>query len=39
MLDTDGGIVHWYGCYGELNYSEDAIEDDPYDWAPEDEAE
>ncbi|KAH8780902.1 hypothetical protein F5883DRAFT_709447 [Diaporthe sp. PMI_573] len=39
VLDTDGGIVHWYGCYGELNYSEDAIEDDPYDWAPEDEAE
>lgn len=39
LLDTERGIVHWYGCYGELKDSEGAIEDDPYDWAPEDEAE
>lgn len=39
LLDTERGIVHWYGCYGELKNSEDAIEDDPYEWAPEDEAE
>lgn len=39
LFDTERGIVHWHGCYGELKGSEGAIEDDPYDWAPEDEAE
>lgn len=29
LLDTERGIVHWYGCYGELKDSEGAIEDDP----------
>jgi hypothetical protein len=41
LLDTELGIVYWYECPSEIRYRDwpEQIEDDPYDWAPEDEAE
>ncbi|KAI4858572.1 hypothetical protein F4820DRAFT_226807 [Hypoxylon rubiginosum] len=40
VLDTKHGIIHWYECPGEIrdNAPYEPIEDDPYDWAPENEA-
>ncbi|KAI1474545.1 hypothetical protein F4774DRAFT_325125 [Daldinia eschscholtzii] len=41
LLDTKFGVGHWYECPGEVRYepSREPIEDDPYDYAPEKEAE
>ncbi|KAH7323621.1 hypothetical protein BKA65DRAFT_540257 [Rhexocercosporidium sp. MPI-PUGE-AT-0058] len=41
VLDTELGIVHWAECPDEIRYnpSRDGVEDDPYDYAPENEAE
>jgi hypothetical protein len=41
LLDTELGIIHWPECVGEIRYnpSRELIEDDPYIYAPEDEAE
>ena len=47
VLDTELGIVHWYECPGEIKcpFENDPawripqVSDDPYDWAPEEEAE
>lgn len=41
LLDTKLGIVHWPECYDEIRYnpSREAVQDDPYDYAPENEAE
>jgi len=40
VLDTELGIVHWSECPGEIrdNPSREPVEDDPYDYAPENEA-
>ncbi|KAI6086087.1 hypothetical protein F4821DRAFT_260380 [Hypoxylon rubiginosum] len=40
VLDTELGIVHWSECPGEIyhNPSREPVEDDPYEYAPEDEA-
>ncbi|CCF34650.1 hypothetical protein CH063_01181 [Colletotrichum higginsianum] len=40
LLDTKLGIVYWHGCPGEImdNPSRERIWDDPYEWAPENEA-
>jgi hypothetical protein len=41
LLDTELGIVHWPECEGEIRYnpSRELVKDDPYDYAPESEAE
>ncbi|KAI1800389.1 hypothetical protein F4811DRAFT_33716 [Daldinia bambusicola] len=41
LLDTKFGVAHWYEAPGEVRYepSREPIEDDPYDYAPEKEAE
>ncbi|KAJ4424527.1 hypothetical protein N0V82_000851 [Gnomoniopsis sp. IMI 355080] len=41
LLDTQLGIVHWVDCPGEVKYDPpiEPVLDDPYDWAPEEEAE
>ncbi|KAK0117609.1 hypothetical protein ONS95_011944 [Cadophora gregata] len=41
VLDTELGIIHWPQCPGEIrhNPSKEDVEDDPYDYAPENEAE
>lgn len=41
LLDIKLGVVHWYECPSEIRYepSREPIEDDPYDYAPEKEAE
>ncbi|PVH83224.1 hypothetical protein DL98DRAFT_585933 [Cadophora sp. DSE1049] len=41
VLDTELGIVHWAVCPGEIRYnpSREDVQDDPYDYAPENEAE
>lgn len=42
LLDTELGIVNWYECPGELYQSDpsrEPIQDDPYDYAAENEAE
>jgi hypothetical protein len=41
LLDTKLGIVYWHECPGEIRYRDwpEQIEDDPYEWAPENEAE
>jgi hypothetical protein len=41
LLDTALGIVHWPECPGEIRYKpfRELVEDDPYDYAPENEAE
>ncbi|KAK6221651.1 hypothetical protein QIS74_04523 [Colletotrichum tabaci] len=40
LLDTKLGIVYWHECPGEIkdNPSRERIWDDPYEWAPENEA-
>lgn len=40
LLDTELGIVHWPECPGEIRYNptREPVLDDPYDWAPENEA-
>ncbi|KAI1772845.1 hypothetical protein F4818DRAFT_126372 [Hypoxylon cercidicola] len=40
VLDTELGIVHWSECRGEIrdNPSREPVEDDPYDYAPDNEA-
>ncbi|KAL7629536.1 hypothetical protein AAE478_001057 [Parahypoxylon ruwenzoriense] len=40
LLDTELGIVHWHECPGEIRYnpSREPVEDDPYDYAPDNEA-
>ncbi|ORY65200.1 uncharacterized protein BCR38DRAFT_432119 [Pseudomassariella vexata] len=48
LLDTQRGIVHWYECDDEIRHNADndpewvmpvTDVDDPYEWAPEEEAE
>ncbi|KAF9877886.1 hypothetical protein CkaCkLH20_04462 [Colletotrichum karsti] len=41
LLDTELGVVYWYECPGEIRHDSEyeQIEDDPYDYAPEEEAE
>lgn len=41
LLDTELGIVYWDECPGEIRYSSswEPVEDDPYDYAPENKAE
>jgi hypothetical protein len=40
LLDTELRIVHWPECPGEIRYnpSREPVGDDPYDYAPENEA-
>ncbi|KAK2007470.1 hypothetical protein LZ32DRAFT_610334 [Colletotrichum eremochloae] len=40
LLDTELGIVYWWGCPGEIRKQpiREEVSDDPYDWAPENEA-
>lgn len=41
LLDTNLGIVHWLDCFGEIRNSpsREFVEDDPYDYAAENEQE
>lgn len=41
FLDTELGIVYWFECPGEIrhNSSQEPVDDDPYDYAAENEAE
>ncbi|KAI4651812.1 hypothetical protein J4E93_002008 [Alternaria ventricosa] len=41
LLDTDLGVIYWIECPNEvmISPSREMIEDDPYDYAPENEAE
>ncbi|KAF6811590.1 hypothetical protein CMUS01_13227 [Colletotrichum musicola] len=41
LLDTELGTVHWLECPGEIRYEPlcEQVSDDPYEYAPEEEAE
>ena len=41
VLDTELGVIHWAECPDEVRYnpSREDVQDDPYDYAPENEAE
>jgi hypothetical protein len=41
LLDVDLGVVYWPGCPDDIRYNaiRESVSDDPYDWAPEGEAE
>ncbi|CAO2658389.1 Nn.00g061120.m01.CDS01 [Neocucurbitaria sp. VM-36] len=41
LLDTAHGIIHWYECPSEIygTATQEQVEEDPYEYAPEEEAE